>query len=392
MGIDRALAETCCSIIAGNHFEDGFLTEQKLKINGEVTDEIRQQNRVKHAILYSEEYYFYLLGYSGDAIVGVDRAYPVFPNFQNYAFPHDNLLDSFRTAKRLSQKRSPNTNKHDSGPGAAWQRDAKCLVTQDFYRQDVEAAHLVPKKAGTWFSLRRMIQYGRNEQFKQSSDGTLQAEDIANLISLNIEKHNNSFDNEHFAIVPKSGSWRTHVFGDNPQIFLYHNCPIQHHDYDEGYIDLDVSPEYLLVRLALTILAHNGTFFTQKRNILQCDPETSKTKARVCTPSQLEKEFPKFKQKGSGGSVMGASRQGSAHDEQMEVGPSLDPSFDYVTRWLSSEEGLCDNRREERGSPGVLTAEPGISAGVGELNPVNEEGPPSSLSETHRSIIAPKFP
>ena len=41
VGIERQMAELCCSIVAGNRFGDSFLTEQRLSISDRITDTIR---------------------------------------------------------------------------------------------------------------------------------------------------------------------------------------------------------------------------------------------------------------------------------------------------------------------------------------------------------------
>ena len=119
VGIEYELAETCCSIVAGNRFGDGFLTQQKLRSNGPITEATRQEHKVNQNILYHTEYYFYLIGYAGDSTMGAAAAYPVFPNFQNYVFPHGKLPDNFKQAKFLPQTRNPNINQQDEGASAA---------------------------------------------------------------------------------------------------------------------------------------------------------------------------------------------------------------------------------------------------------------------------------
>lgn len=268
----------------------------------------------------------------------------VFSIFQNYVFPHG-FPDSFKQAKFLLQIRSPTVNQNDQGAHAAWQRDGKCIVSRDTYRKGIVGAHLTPKRAGPWFRSRKMIQYGRNETLKQEIDGVKQTFDVANLISV-ADLQNTSMDNEQFAVVPRSGGlWRTLVFGDSPRITPYHNVPIQHQNSQEGYLDLDVSPECLLVRLALTLFAHNGIFFTARRNTMIYNSVTCGSEPRILSPGELKKHK-KFHQHGPGSSTISGSTQASVNEglEQVEE----IPSFDRVEHWLGFEEGLGRLCLEER--------------------------------------------
>ena len=315
---------------------EGFLTERKIQINEPITATTRQEHKVNQRILYRKEYYFYLIGYAGGLNMGAKDAYPVFPNFQNYVFPHGKLPDSFKQAKFLPQIRCPNVNKFDQGASAAWQRDGRCIVSGDTYRKHIFGAHLIPKKAGPWFLSRKMIRYGRNEALSLEPDGVKQTFDVANLISVTtLLKF--GMDNEQFAVVPKSGGlWRTHVFGDSPKITPYHNVPIQHQKFAEGHLDLDVSPECLLARLALTLFAYNGNFFTVRaRNTLIYNSVTCESEAKILSPGELRKQET-FHQHGHGSSTVCSSTQASVIEglEQVEEMSS----FDRVEHWLGFEE------------------------------------------------------
>lgn len=201
VGIECKVAELCCSIVAGNRFRDGFVTEQRLQISDQITNMIRQQHEVKEGILYGKEYYFYLVGFTGDPAAGLSGAYPVFPNVQNYTFSHGKLPDSFQQARHYAPPlRSPLELKGFIG---AYVRDANCIVSRHATYPYIEGAHLVPKKVGDWFRNRNMIQYERNEELQDNRDNKLKTEDIANVISLNPIPYT-SMDHEQFAIVPRS--------------------------------------------------------------------------------------------------------------------------------------------------------------------------------------------
>lgn len=227
-----------------------------------------------------------------------------------------------------------------------------------------------------------MTQYGRNRDLRRSDDGKLQTEDVVNLISLTYDQHT-SINHEQFAIVPRSdGLWKPLVVGNNPKSVQYHNTPIQHQDYDLGHLDLDVSPELILARLALTLLAHHGTFFTKARNVLVYNALTCESAAGVRSPAQFKKsDLKKFNQQGPGSSTAGDSTQASVDDDLKQI------KEDLVEQWLASEDGQCSLRSEGRGSPDLLpTADPEMSGGEGSLNPTTAEKPPSLIASTNPTI------
>ena len=223
-----------------------------------------------------------------------------------------------------------------------------------------------------------MIQYGRNETLKQELDGIKQTYDVANLISV-AGQLNTSMNDEQFAVVPKSGGlWRTHVFGNSPIVAPYHNVPIQHQDCQEGCLDLDVSPECLLVRLALTLFAYNGNFFTARRNTMIYNPNTCESESKILSPSELKKHK-KFNRHGPGSSTVSGSTPASVNEglEQMEEMES----FDRIEQWLGFEEGLG-----ERCSSDILpTVDPKMSGREEGPSPTTEEG---AFPETSKKIVA----
>lgn len=138
------------------------------------------------------------------------------------------------------------------------------------------------------------------------------------------------------------------MFGKDPRIISYHNVLIQHHQYSKGYLDLDISPECLLARLALTLLAYNRSFFTKQRNVIIHNIVTCESAAAVRSPAQLNKaEFKKFDQQRPNSSTVGDSTQASVDDDLEPV------KEDLVERWLDSEKGPCSPRPKGRGSPDI---------------------------------------
>lgn len=217
VGLHFRTASTICAIISGR--QDGFFTkgmdDPQLVLS---EDDILEQGA----------YYYH---------VPNDPQYAIYPCFEHWPFPHDNLLPCYAQAAPhvLTQINMTGTTQ------AVLNRDERCLVSGSRDKQVLQRAHLCPKGSSTWFVQNDMSEYN---QFHYLTGDSL-TEDVANAITLRQDIHQ-AFDSRLFAIVQKKGVWATHFL--KPTFDLgrdYHNLQIA--------IDKGVSTQFLYTRLAWSI-------------------------------------------------------------------------------------------------------------------------------------------
>ncbi|KAK4977389.1 hypothetical protein LTR66_010734 [Elasticomyces elasticus] len=168
--------------------------------------------------------------------------YPVYPNFDNWAFPHDDLPPQWPSAVRSEGDGDDVTGAPPSSStltAAVLRRDKACVISKQ--GDCVEKAHLCPRSEVKWFDLNGTSQYNLNRQLIQDAV----VDDISNVIALRPDIHT-TFDDRRFVIVRKKGQWVVH-FTDltNDLGRLYHNTLLRLHQ--------DVSSKCLLVRFAWAI-------------------------------------------------------------------------------------------------------------------------------------------
>lgn len=137
-------------------------------------------------------------------------------------------------------------------------RDVGCVVTG---AQDAtEVVHLVPVAEKAWFTAQNMSSNNINPDL--AGDAALN--DISNGIVLSCDLHH-MLDARFFAFVPKRGTWVAHFFKPTLQLGpSFPNTPVQFH--------AEVSPNFLLARLALAVIPLVGPFLTTP------DPRTVKVR------------------------------------------------------------------------------------------------------------------
>lgn len=168
--------------------------------------------------------------------------YPVYPNFDNWAFPHDDLPPHWPPEMGSEREEVEELGAPPSVStltAAVLRRDKACVISKQ--RDCVEKGHLCPRSEVKWFDLNAMSQYNLNRQLIQDAV----VDDISNVIALRSDIHT-TFDDRKFIIVPKKGQWVVHFTDLTSDLGrLYHNTPLRLHQ--------DISSKCLLVRFAWAI-------------------------------------------------------------------------------------------------------------------------------------------
>lgn len=232
-GIHYGTAHLACAVVACNAW-NGYFTRTR---DGPRID------RDNDELLTERAYYFH---------VPTETAkYPVYPSFEHWAFPHDNLPPYWLSAVQPDHESDIDLAAPPSSStltAAVLRRDKSCLVTKQ--GDCIERAHLCPRSEVKWFELNGMAQYNLNEQLIQDSV----VDDISNVLALRSDIHT-TFDDRKFVIVPKDGQWVvhfTHLTRDLGR--LYHNTPLKLHS--------DISARCLLIRFAWTIFPSVAKFLS----------------------------------------------------------------------------------------------------------------------------------
>ena len=217
VGLHFGTASIICAIISGR--QDGFFTKG--------VDDPRL-DLSEDSLLEEATYYYH---------VPNDPQYAIYPSFEHWPFPHDNLLPPYNQAapRVLNQINMTGTTQ------AVLNRDERCLVSGSRDKQVLQRAHLCPKGSSTWFLQNDMSEYNEISDLT----GDAMTEDVANAIALRHDIHQ-AFDARLFAFVQKKGVWLTHFL--KPTLDLgkdYHNVHIA---VNEG-----VSTQFLYARLAWAV-------------------------------------------------------------------------------------------------------------------------------------------
>lgn len=217
VGLHFGTAVTICAILSGR--KDGFFTNGVDDPRLDLSDD---------NLLDREVYYYH---------VPNDPQYPIYPSFEHWPFPHDDLLPSYnRAAPRvLTQINATGATQ------AVLNRDERCLVSGSRDKQILQRAHLCPKGSSSWFIQNDMSEYN---QFPYLT-GDLITNDVANAIALRQDIHQ-AFDSRLFAFVEKRGVWATHFLKPTFELGRdYHNTQVA--------ISAGVSAQFLYARLAWSI-------------------------------------------------------------------------------------------------------------------------------------------
>ncbi|KEQ57882.1 uncharacterized protein M437DRAFT_29481, partial [Aureobasidium melanogenum CBS 110374] len=225
-GLHCGTAHIACAIVACNAW-DGYFSRTR---DGNDRLDLQHDDLIFDKVLYFH-------------VPSSDVKYPVYPDFANWAFPHDDLPPSWPRAP--SDDDALDTDVLRAPPSsstltaAVLRRDKACVISGQ--RDCVERAHLCPRSEVDWFDKNGMAQYNMNGQLVR--DAVI--DDITNAIALRSDLHT-TFDAAKFVVVPKQDTWVahfTHLTNDLGK--LYHNTPVA--------IDKEVSANCLLARFAWAI-------------------------------------------------------------------------------------------------------------------------------------------
>ncbi|KAL9124002.1 MAG: hypothetical protein Q9217_006625 [Psora testacea] len=229
-GVDYGTALIACGIVAGNVW-DGWLSETK---------DGKRLEMQKDDILTGRAYYFHHPR-------GPD--YPVVPSFLEWVFPHNNLPPDWSRlldANRIILRAASNTSV------SVIQRDGSCRLSGEF--DNLECAHIVPKRSIDWFKRNGMRRYNPNKNLMLEAI----INDPANTFALREDIHT-CFDTAAFAIVPKLGFWVSYF------ILLTCNKGNAYHN-TKMTLAPEIPGEFLFARFAWAIL-------NQVKDFIQYGPE-----------------------------------------------------------------------------------------------------------------------
>ncbi|KAN0069069.1 hypothetical protein V8E54_012698 [Elaphomyces granulatus] len=144
-GLHYGTAILACALIAGNAW-NGFFTET---VNGPMIMMGNDQ------LLREENYYFHVPS-SGK------EPYPIYPSFEHWRFPHNNLPPSWYSGVQLAPGPQPNSISASNLSPAIISRGKSCQLTG--YHDGLEGAHLCPQNEYLWFRRNGMAQYNLNRR------------------------------------------------------------------------------------------------------------------------------------------------------------------------------------------------------------------------------------
>jgi len=212
-GLHHRTAWLACAIIAGNAWT-GYLSLTRERTRIVVDDD---------ELLTGSSYYFHIPRPEGDKHNN-DTPYAIYPSFQHWVFPHNNLPQDWTTSvgeQSASARQNGNATAAQSTLSATGiNRDGGCVITAS--NDYIIAAHLCPRSEKDWFFKNGMAAYNVNANLTI----THVVDDVSNAISLRPDLHR-AFDDKKFVIVPKSKKWLVHFIGPTNGLGkLYHNTEV----------------------------------------------------------------------------------------------------------------------------------------------------------------------
>ena len=242
-GLQYGVAFSACAIVAGNAWT-GWLTETRdgAKLTMGWDD-----------LLFGTDYYFHV---SQDHLPEDSHSgkfqYPIVPTFRHWTFPHHQFPEQWhgpRTEVGVTNDviRPPPLTSNVTN--YVHNRDKGCVISK--YRDDLERAHVCPRREIEWFLDNYMEQYNLDIDLDPIID------DAANSWSMRSDLHT-AFDvSKKFVITPKKSRWTVHFLKSTMDIGnLYHNVPLD--------LDPSISPKFILSRFAWAIFPRLAPFL--KRN------------------------------------------------------------------------------------------------------------------------------
>merc|ERR1711881_641030 len=170
--------------------------------------------------------------------------YPVYPNFQNWSFPHQTIPQDWKTGSddttdEISLSDFASARSVSAISSAVIARDKSCIVSGS--RDFLHRAHLCPRAETEWFQTNGMSRY--NNQLELSGD--VATDDMANAIALRPDIHT-AFDQGYFMIARKKEHWVLHFLRTTHDLGRdYHRLPVD--------INPNLAPEFLMVRFAWAV-------------------------------------------------------------------------------------------------------------------------------------------
>jgi len=227
-GLHHGTALLACAIIAGNSW-NGYLTQER---------DGRRIDIEQDGLLTAKHYYFHVPPSTDGA--SDELPYPIYPSFQHWSFPHDDLPLAWSQFTREEQASTfqgviPPSNLSE----AVLYRDQGCIVTR--HGDYCTSSHICPKSETEWFNSSGLSVYNLNQMLPRHHT----INDISNAISLRWDVHR-AFDDRKFVILPKEGSWVIHFLSPTKDLGkLYHNTAVR--------LPPNVATTNLLARFAWSI-------------------------------------------------------------------------------------------------------------------------------------------
>ncbi|KAL8905678.1 MAG: hypothetical protein Q9207_002492 [Kuettlingeria erythrocarpa] len=228
-GLHHGTVLTACRIVSGRN--DGFLTEDKSGAPIELSfDDLLLQGR-----------YYYT--------VPNDDCYAIFPSFEHWPFPHDNLPSTWTKLRKARVAPLTPMPAQSYTAQAILDRDPTCLLSG---LGDIrERAHICPKEEIRWFQANDMRRYNLNRLLTAEA----RMDDMSNATAMRSDIHK-AYDKRLFVMVPKTDCWAVHFMEPTFHLgSLYHNMSVNLHT--------DVGLEYMFSRFAWTIFPLIREFLEQ---------------------------------------------------------------------------------------------------------------------------------
>ena len=231
-GIHIRMTCLALSLIACNSF-NGYLTKDR--------SGMQRVNCDGDRLLPPGQYYFHVPSPTDQPL---PYKYPVYPNFQNWSFPHQTIPQDWKTGSddttdEISLSDFASARSVSAISSAVIARDKSCIVSGS--RDFLHRAHLCPRAETEWFQTNGMSRY--NNQLELSGD--VATDDMANAIALRPDIHT-AFDQGYFMIARKKEHWVLHFLRTTHDLGRdYHRLPVD--------INPNVAPEFLMVRFAWAV-------------------------------------------------------------------------------------------------------------------------------------------
>ncbi|KAJ4248107.1 hypothetical protein NW762_012877 [Fusarium torreyae] len=348
-GIHHETARVACAILSNCRF-DGYLSLNK------------DGPRIPYGpddILRDKKYYF---------CIEDDKEYPIVPSFENFKCP-DYLPESWSDALAPIE-----AGVYES----AITRDDGCRITGSYL--PTESAHIIPQAQSHWWQKNLMYTHVKN------LDESFDARCPDNTIMLRCDLHK-IWDDNRFAILPKAGSWYTHVLLSSKTTELkdeYHNLELQPLR--------GVSRYFFFCRFALAIIAKSSFFRQRERRKLIILDQSGSSRVRDMSVDEYKKLI-NLTARGTSRSISPTKRQ--RRDQTDENAEEDEFSYVHDTSEDDLEADPPRGRSRKRANPHIMPSddcsvgEPAFSSPPRKRQrqrlldaPIQPNTPPKSISPT----------